>query len=191
MEKYLVRVAYTGVANPLAATSPAATYVSVQASPLQSIDANDPVQSDVRSVFPADKLALLRHGLALDGQPSNPPGWIGKTRAAALCADRGQKRQIRRMCELVGLKVVGEARARGPGAAGPAARGPVALPGAGRGLLKPANRPLRHLRVSDLRGVTGYPRPGAGHHGRRCAPGGLVHPGCNRSTPRLQRVRAA
>ena len=114
MEKeYLVRVAYTGVANPLAATSAAATYPGVRASPLQSIDANDPVQSDVRSVFPADKLALLRHGLALDGQPLKPAqvDWQNPEQLRFVLTE-GKKRQIRRMCELVGLKVVGLKRVR-------------------------------------------------------------------------------
>lgn len=118
MEKeYLVRVAYTGVANPAAATSAAATYAGVtggvRASPLQSIDANDPVQSDVRAVFPADKLALLRHGLALDGQPLKPAkvDWQNPEQLRFVLT-QGKKRQIRRMCELVGLKVVGLKRVR-------------------------------------------------------------------------------
>ncbi len=118
MEKeYLVRVAYTGVANPAAATSAAATYPGVsggvKASPLQAIDANDPVQSDVRSVFPADKLALLRHGLALDGQPLKPAqvDWQNPEQLRFVLTE-GKKRQIRRMCELVGLKVVGLKRVR-------------------------------------------------------------------------------
>lgn len=114
MEKeYLVRVAYTGVVNPAAAASAAATYGGVRASPLQSIDAQDPVQNDVRSVFPADKLELLRHGLTLDGQPLKPAqvDWQNPEQLRFVLTE-GKKRQIRRMCELVGLKVVGLKRVR-------------------------------------------------------------------------------
>ncbi|MDD2545162.1 MAG: pseudouridine synthase, partial [Burkholderiaceae bacterium] len=68
MEKeYLVRVAYTGAVNGAAEGSAAATYGR-----LQEIDERDAVRSDVQSVFPADRLALLRHGLSLDGQPLKP-----------------------------------------------------------------------------------------------------------------------
>ncbi len=70
MEKeYLVRVIYTGVANEAAATSAAATYAARPVpTQLSRIDDDDPVSSDVQSVFPLDKLKLLRHGLSLDGQ---------------------------------------------------------------------------------------------------------------------------
>jgi 23S rRNA pseudouridine2604 synthase len=75
MEKeYLVRVAYTGVANAAAATSAAATYggrptgSGGKVTQLSRIDDDDPITSDVQSVFPADQLARLRHGLRLDGQ---------------------------------------------------------------------------------------------------------------------------
>ena len=75
MEKeYLVRVVYTGVANSAAATSAAATYgarpVGSGGKPTQlsRIDDDDPVSTDVQSVFPMEKLRQLRHGLSLDGQ---------------------------------------------------------------------------------------------------------------------------
>lgn len=58
-------------------------------------------------------LALLRHGLSLDGKPLKP------AKVELINADQlrfvlneGRKRQIRRMCELVGLRVVGLKRVR-------------------------------------------------------------------------------
>lgn len=58
-------------------------------------------------------LELLNHGLALDGRPLRP------ARVERVNADQlrfvlreGRKRQIRRMCELVGLKVTGLKRVR-------------------------------------------------------------------------------
>ena len=66
----------------------------------------------MQAVFPKELLERLRHGLSLDGEPLKPAKVGGKTRAAALCLDRRQERQIRRMCELVGLKVVGLKRIR-------------------------------------------------------------------------------
>ena len=57
-------------------------------------------------------LELLNHGLSLDGKACGRPGALAEQRPAALRAARGQKRQIRRMCELVGLKVVGLKRVR-------------------------------------------------------------------------------
>lgn len=113
MEKeYLVRVAYTGVENPAAATSPAATYGG-KAQQLMRIDDDDPITSDVQSVFPADKLRLLRHGLSLDNQPLKPAKveWQNPEQLRFVLTE-GKKRQIRRMCELVGLKVVGLKRVR-------------------------------------------------------------------------------
>ncbi|MGI9132853.1 MAG: pseudouridine synthase [Rhodoferax sp.] len=118
-KEYLVRVAYTGVANPAAAHSAAATHAPlrpVRSSPseaLQTIDATDPVTSDVQSVFPPEQLALLRHGLQLDGQPLRPAlvEWQNPEQLRVVLTE-GKKRQIRRMCELVGLKVVGLKRVR-------------------------------------------------------------------------------
>ena len=118
MEKeYLVRVAYTGVANPLAATSAAATYAGLpnRGKPQQLIrlDDDDPITSDVQSVFPLDKLQQLRHGLSLDGQALKPAKveWQNPEQLRFVLTE-GKKRQIRRMCELVGLKVVGLKRVR-------------------------------------------------------------------------------
>jgi 23S rRNA pseudouridine2604 synthase len=113
MEKeYLVRVVYTGAENVAAATSAAATYGG-KATQLSRIDDDDPVSTDVQSVFPADKLRLLRHGLSLDGQALKPAKveWQNPEQLRFVLLE-GKKRQIRRMCELVGLKVVGLKRVR-------------------------------------------------------------------------------
>jgi 23S rRNA pseudouridine2604 synthase len=120
MEKeYLVRVVYTGVANPAAATSAAATYnarTAARPAPptqLSRIDDDDPVSTDVQSVFPVEKLRLLRHGLRLDDQALKPATveWQNPEQLRFVLKE-GKKRQIRRMCELVGLKVVGLKRVR-------------------------------------------------------------------------------
>jgi 23S rRNA pseudouridine2604 synthase len=125
MEKeYLVRVVFTGVANEAAANSAAATYGARPKAPTQPlqlskptqlsrIDDDDPVSTDVQSVFPADKLRQLRHGLSLDGQALKPAKveWQNPEQLRFVLIE-GKKRQIRRMCELVGLKVVGLKRVR-------------------------------------------------------------------------------
>ena len=71
------------------------------------------VGHDVQSVFPADQLALLRHGLSLDGVPLQPAqvDWQNPEQLRFVLVE-GKKRQIRRMCEAVGLKVVGLKRVR-------------------------------------------------------------------------------
>ena len=68
---------------------------------------------DVQSVFPEEKLALLRHGLELDGEALKPAqvDWQNPEQLRFVLTE-GKKRQIRRMCELVGLKVVGLKRIR-------------------------------------------------------------------------------
>jgi 23S rRNA pseudouridine2604 synthase len=121
MEKeYLVRVVYTGVPTPAAATSAAATYgaraAARPATPTQlsRIDDDDPVSTDVQSVFPAREVAsLLRHGLRLDDQALKHAKveWQNPEQLRFVLVE-GKKRQIRRMCELVGLKVVGLKRVR-------------------------------------------------------------------------------
>ncbi|MDP2440760.1 pseudouridine synthase [Rhodoferax sp.] len=121
MEKeYLVRVMYTGVLNTAAANSAAATYAAAprpaqpgQITQLSRIDDDDLVSQDVQSIFPADKLALLRHGLSLDGQPLQRAKveWQNPEQLRFVLTE-GKKRQIRRMCEQVGLKVVGLKRVR-------------------------------------------------------------------------------
>jgi 23S rRNA pseudouridine2604 synthase len=64
-------------------------------------------------VFPADRLQLLRHGLSLDGVPLRPAkvSWQNEEQLRFVLRE-GKKRQIRRMCEAVGLKVVGLKRVR-------------------------------------------------------------------------------
>ena len=113
MEKeYLVRVIYTGVLNTAAATSAAATYGG-KIQQLSRIDDDDPISADVQSVFPPEKLQLLRHGLSLDGQPLKHAKveWQNPEQLRFVLHE-GKKRQIRRMCEQVGLKVVGLKRVR-------------------------------------------------------------------------------
>lgn len=103
MEKeYLVRVVYTG-ADP---TAGAPTQLS-------RIDDDDPVSTNVQAVFPPAMLARLRHGLSLDGQALKPAKveWQNPEQLRFVLTE-GKKRQIRRMCELVGLKVVGLKRVR-------------------------------------------------------------------------------
>jgi 23S rRNA pseudouridine2604 synthase len=58
-------------------------------------------------------LALLNHGLSLDGKALKPAkvSWQNEDQLRFALRE-GKKRQIRRMCELVGLKVVGLRRIR-------------------------------------------------------------------------------
>ncbi len=58
-------------------------------------------------------LALLNHGLSLDGEPLRPAqvGWLNQDQLRFILR-QGKKRQIRRMCELVGLEVAGLKRIR-------------------------------------------------------------------------------
>ncbi len=58
-------------------------------------------------------LALLNHGLSLDGKQLRPAQvtWQNEDQLRFVLKE-GRKRQIRRMCELVGLKVVGLKRVR-------------------------------------------------------------------------------
>ncbi|CAM4401812.1 pseudouridine synthase [Bordetella muralis] len=58
-------------------------------------------------------LALLNHGLSLDGKALRPAQvrWQNDDQLCFILRE-GKKRQIRRMCELVGLRVVGLKRVR-------------------------------------------------------------------------------
>lgn len=60
-----------------------------------------------------DGLRLLNHGLSLDGKPLKPAkvSWQNEDQLRFVLRE-GKKRQIRRMCELVGLKVTGLKRIR-------------------------------------------------------------------------------
>ncbi|WP_180683129.1 pseudouridine synthase [Tepidicella baoligensis] len=71
------------------------------------------VAQNVQAVFPVERLALLRHGLSLDGQPLKPArvDWQNPEQLRFVLQE-GKKRQIRRMCEQVGLHVVGLKRIR-------------------------------------------------------------------------------
>jgi 23S rRNA pseudouridine2604 synthase len=68
---------------------------------------------DVESHFPAESLKLLCHGLSLDDQPLKPAqvNWQNGEQLRFVLRE-GKKRQIRRMCELVGLEVIGLKRVR-------------------------------------------------------------------------------
>ena len=104
MEKeYLVRVATLGRGEAAGGGGDA----------LATIHDNDPVTTNVQAVFPREKLELLRHGLSLDGQRLKPAqvSWQNPEQLRVVLTE-GKKRQIRRMCELVGLKVVGLKRVR-------------------------------------------------------------------------------
>lgn len=68
---------------------------------------------NVQAVFPPEKLALLRHGLSLDGEALKPARveWQNPEQLRFVLKE-GKKRQIRRMCEQVGLFVTGLKRVR-------------------------------------------------------------------------------
>jgi 23S rRNA pseudouridine2604 synthase len=63
--------------------------------------------------LPDSELQRLRHGLELDGQKLRPArvSWQNEDQLRFVLRE-GRKRQIRRMCELVGLKVLGLKRVR-------------------------------------------------------------------------------
>jgi 23S rRNA pseudouridine2604 synthase len=67
----------------------------------------------VRGSLPDKSLALLNHGLSLDGEPLRRAqvAWQNKDQLRFVLRE-GKKRQIRRMCELVGLAVTGLKRVR-------------------------------------------------------------------------------
>jgi 23S rRNA pseudouridine2604 synthase len=68
---------------------------------------------NVQAHFPAAQMQKLRHGLSLDGKPLKPAQveWQNPEQLRFVLKE-GKKRQIRRMCEQVGLKVVGLKRIR-------------------------------------------------------------------------------
>ena len=67
----------------------------------------------VEGSLDAAGLALLNHGLSLDGKKLKPAKveWLNEDQLRFVLRE-GRKRQIRRMCELVGLRVVGLKRVR-------------------------------------------------------------------------------
>lgn len=94
-KEYLVRVAH---AVPRADETSPATRVA----PLSA-----------RSQLPESSLERLRHGLELDGEPLLPAQveWVNDDQLRFVLR-QGKKRQIRRMCEAVGLQVLGLKRVR-------------------------------------------------------------------------------
>jgi 23S rRNA pseudouridine2604 synthase len=81
------------------------------------IGENSPVEKEylvrVIGTLPADGLAKLNFGLSLDGKPLKRAqvSWLNKEQLRFILRE-GKKRQIRRMCELVGLNVTGLKRIR-------------------------------------------------------------------------------
>lgn len=71
------------------------------------------IVANVRDTFPAEQLDRLRHGLSLDGKPLKRAeiDWQNPEQLRFVLKE-GKKRQIRRMCELVGLKVTALKRVR-------------------------------------------------------------------------------
>jgi len=67
----------------------------------------------VKGNLPDDKIALLNHGLSLDNKLLKPAKvqWLNKDQLRFVLCE-GKKRQIRRMCEMVGLQVIGLKRVR-------------------------------------------------------------------------------
>lgn len=83
----------------------------------QLIGEDSPVEKEylvrVEGTLTQNALALLNHGLSLDGEALKPAEvrWQNKDQLRFVLR-QGKKRQIRRMCELVGLKVTGLKRVR-------------------------------------------------------------------------------
>jgi 23S rRNA pseudouridine2604 synthase len=67
----------------------------------------------VEGTLDANSLALLNHGLSLDGRALKPArvSWQNEDQLRFVLRE-GRQRQIRRMCDLVGLKVTGLRRIR-------------------------------------------------------------------------------
>ena len=71
------------------------------------------VQYSGEGGLPERQMKLLQHGLELDGEKLKPArvSWQNEDQLRIVLRE-GKKRQIRRMCELVGLKVLGLKRVR-------------------------------------------------------------------------------
>ena len=69
--------------------------------------------NNVQALFDPEKLKVLCHGLSLDGRPLKPAqvSWQNPEQLRFVLKE-GKKRQIRRMCEQVGLYVTGLKRVR-------------------------------------------------------------------------------
>ena len=73
-----------------------------------------PARADEHDLpFPPENMRLLQHGLALDDRRLKPArvSWANEDQLRFVLRE-GRKRQIRRMCELVGLEVLGLKRVR-------------------------------------------------------------------------------
>lgn len=70
-------------------------------------------QNSPQNIFPKEKLQLLNHGLSIDDEKLKPAqvSWINDDQLKFILIE-GKKRQIRRMCEQVDLKVIGLKRVR-------------------------------------------------------------------------------
>lgn len=83
----------------------------------QLIGENSPIEKEylvrVTGKLVGNGLNMLNHGLSLDGQKLKPAKvtWLNDDQLRFILKE-GKKRQIRRMCELVGLKVTGLKRVR-------------------------------------------------------------------------------
>ncbi|HEX5355926.1 MAG TPA: pseudouridine synthase, partial [Aquabacterium sp.] len=73
----------------------------------------EPEAENVSAVVPPEAIEQLKFGLELDGRQLKPAqvSWQNEQQLRFVLRE-GRKRQIRRMCELVGLKVVGLKRVR-------------------------------------------------------------------------------
>jgi 23S rRNA pseudouridine2604 synthase len=83
----------------------------------QLIGEDSPVEKEymvrVQGTLVGNGLNLLNHGLSLDGKKLKPAkvSWLNDDQLR-FTLNEGKKRQIRRMCELVGLKVTALKRVR-------------------------------------------------------------------------------
>ena len=83
----------------------------------QLIGEDSPVEKEylvrVQGTLVGNGLALLNHGLSLDGKKLKPAkvSWLNDDQLRFIL-NEGKKRQIRRMCEMVGLKVTALKRVR-------------------------------------------------------------------------------
>ncbi len=83
----------------------------------QLIGEDSPIEKEylvrVQGQLVGNGLALLNHGLSLDGKKLKPAkvSWQNENQLRFILVE-GKKRQIRRMCEMVGLKVTALKRVR-------------------------------------------------------------------------------
>lgn len=70
-------------------------------------------QKSPKNIFPHERLKLLNYGLSIDGEKLKPAkvSWINDDQLKFILTE-GKKRQIRKMCDQVGLYVAGLKRVR-------------------------------------------------------------------------------